>query len=340
MNMLQTANKTTKFILLASSITILLFASCKDQDVPAVPLVYDATSHIYGTMFKSRIGSWETIIDLETGRFDTIPGTKEEAGILNLPIGITELTDFERNKRIFVDANSSNLIIQDLETTNRRAMILLDPIYPDTERTIPRFRHLNFGSNTDEIYGISSNKQPYLINIATQTIELISIDLFSLELDLVDDFIYLEDSNDIVFIGRKYSTPESVYYVSVYDLDTEAIIYDSIPKSFGYIKDPSLDRIYALSLPTDDRGFRLMSLDFTENNVSSVLISTEDLAIDELSYYMQTIHTASNSYICRGGSASIEMPENFLYSIDLTTGELKNSVVLDDYGIMKSLKGE
>ena len=337
--MLQTANKTTKFIFLISSITILLFASCKDDD-PTIqaPLVYDAASHIYGTTFKAGIGSWETIIDLETGQFDTIPGTKEPVGALDLPIGVRELTDFDANRRIFVDG--SDLIIQDLETTTKTTIKLLDPIYPDTEIYIIRFQYLNFGRNKDEIYGISTYNQPYLINLATQTIELISIDVFSLDFDQIDDFIYLEDQNDFVFIGQKYSVDDS-YFVSVYDLDANAFtIYDSIPKSFGFVKDHASDRIYALSFPTDNHGFRLMSLDIRDDDVRSILISTENLAIDNLSFYMQTIHTASNSYICRGGSASIEVPENMLYSVDLTTGELKNSIILDDYGIMKSLKGE
>jgi len=321
--------------------SIFLLSACKDEPTePLLPLEYNAATSVYGKMYRlNELDRWETIIDLETGLFDTIPGTREAASSISFPSGTTDLTDFEGNRRIFVTSDDKNIIIQNLTSSDQISIELKDPV---SGFFINRLKHLDFGATNDEIYGISSTNQPYLINVSTKTIELVHTNI-PLDLDQVDAFMYLKERNDFVFFGRNHFNDEpSQYFASIYDIDTEQIIiHSSISNSFGYVKDPSSsDRIYALSLPSDDHLFRLISLNISSDNITSLFISTTDLAIDELSSYVQTIHTATNSYICRGGSTSLDDPKNNLYSIDLDSGELTNEVLLDNYGLMLGLKGE
>jgi hypothetical protein len=88
------------------------------------------------------------------------------------------------------------------------------------------------------------------------------------------------------------------------------------------------------------RFLRLMELNLSGGQFQVMSKSTSDLAIDNLSGYLQTIHSATDSYICRGGSSSGEMPIKIFYKIDLTTGELVNEVTLTDAGLLISLSAE
>ncbi len=181
----------------------------------------------------------------------------------------------------------------------------------------------------------------FLINILTNSIELIQSDL-ALDHDQINDFLYCKKSNDLFFIGQNnYEDLPSKDVASVYDLDSQEIIaHDFIPKLFGFVKHPDTDLIYCLTLPMEGQGFRLMELHVHDSGLSIQQKSVNDLMIDNLSSYLQTIHTASNSYICWGGSSYFDNPENYIYSINLNTGELTGEIYLENYGLMTNLEGE
>lgn len=127
----------------------------------------------------------------------------------------------------------------------------------------------------------------------------------------------------------------------LYNNAADSIVYTKvIDSSFGFVQYPKEDQIYFLTVPSSTSGFRLNELKLLGGQIQVTSMSTNDLEISNMSPYLQTIHSETNSYICRGGSNSIEAPSNFLYQIDLTTGELVNSAELEDSGIILSLSAE
>ncbi len=83
-----------------------------------------------------------------------------------------------------------------------------------------------------------------------------------------------------------------------------------------------------------------MKIEMATSGIEVTEVSQTDLPIDNLAVYLQTIHTASNTYIIRSGPATLDNPSNTLYSIDLNTGELLRGVALPDAGFLLKLAGE
>ena len=82
-----------------------------------------------------------------------------------------------------------------------------------------------------------------------------------------------------------------------------------------------------------------MNAEIDQNNINILEVSKTDLSINDLSPYVQTIHQGSNSYIIRAGSSNLDAPLNILYSINLTTGELVNEVLIEQTDMVLKIAG-
>ncbi|MEO1261671.1 MAG: hypothetical protein AAFZ15_22905 [Bacteroidota bacterium] len=313
-------------------------SACKDDDdANPQPLVYDASRHIYGTTSIQGQGSWETIIDLESGRFDTIPGTRENAGGFNFPLSTRELTDFVDNRRLFITFDKNDLVVQDLETAEKNIINLVGN--PNSIGLAP-FEYLNFGKSNNEVLGLYTFERTiYRVDIMMGNYEPLT-EYISMDQDQITNMLYSPENDYMIFFGQNNDT-ETVYLYSIFDMSVNEIIaHDTIPRFFGFVKHPSQNSIYCLTIPMNGIGFRLTELMVKEDRLDVRTVSTTDLEIDQLSPNLQTIHSATNSYICKGGSTSIENPETFLYSIDLTTGQLLRSTEVPGYGSMMNIESE
>ncbi len=322
---------------------LIVAVSCKKDDAdmdPAPPTSYDASSHVYATMIEVREGTWETIIDLETGKFRRIEETKSPGSSIEGTAGTTEMIDFINNRRIYKDpANGTgHIVVQDLETFESTTIDLFDS---DTGRYLTLFGDFYFGPDNEYIYGLTSAYDAYKVDLDTKEVKLIK-SLRTENIKQVQRFIYLQDRDQFLTIGNSQDVEDSYAY-SLYDIESQSVLAEDImPRLFGFAVHPNNDQIYALTYPTDDRKFRMVEITVNDNGLQIRQKSSSDLAIDELSTKVQTIHTATNSYICRGGSTAFEGegPENTLYSIDLNTGNLKSQVFLEDYKNMLGINGE
>ena len=119
---------------------------------------------------------------------------------------------------------------------------------------------------------------------------------------------------------------------------TAVISTTAISRGFGFVQHPvEKDNIYFIQATQDNKGFRLMKIEMNGDGINVSEISTTDLLINNMSLYLQTIHTASNTYILRGGSNSIETPSNTLYTIDLNNGNLMCEVEIEETGFLLKL---
>jgi hypothetical protein len=115
----------------------------------------------------------------------------------------------------------------------------------------------------------------------------------------------------------------------------------TVARGFGFIQHPDeKNNVYFIQNTQENIGFRLMKIQMNGNEVNVSEISSADLAINNLSPLLQTIHTTRNTYILRGGSSSIETPSNTLYSIDLNNGDLLHEVEIEETGFLLKLAGE
>lgn len=324
------------FLLLCS--IVLCVTACKKDEVERFckPSSYDKTNHVYGTMLSTDGSTtWETIIDLTTGLFRAIPASEEPlGGGLDLPLGVRNLTDFEGNRKIYL--SGGKLIIQDLTTFDKTIIELTGQGF-----NVQNPKYLNFGIDKNTVYFLAL-VDILSVDLTTQEINLVKDDIL-VDQNQFDDFIYLPESNDFVFFGQKnFTGGVSEKRVSVFDLDTDTVLYtDSIPNLFGFVKHPENDDIFALTIPTTEKKFRLTRLRAMDDFLFISELSSSNLAIDELSPYLQTVHTATNSYVCRGGTNSIDTQnENTLYSINLTNGTLTGEILIEDYETMIGLQGE
>jgi outer membrane protein assembly factor BamB len=310
----------------------LSISSCKDDDEQPSISEYDPSVHVYATNFRSRVGEWETFIDITTGNYDSIPGTKEPAGAINFPNGTAALTDFPQNRRIYINqADGQEMIIQNL-TTLEKTTIPLE--LPDGSSLITRPEFLAFGADNNTVYAFDiADNAIYVVNLTTQTLS-IHADNLPLNGSSFEAMIYQKSTNDLLFLEREK------YYI--FDLDANELVNDSgvLPGLFGFVQHPDNDFVYALTYPNADRVFRLVRLARTDNEFTTQTLSGSDLAIDDLSPNLQTIHTATNAFVCRGGTTLENNIETYIYSIDLTTGELLRTVTLNGFELMTKLEGE
>lgn len=307
-------------------------SSCKDDDEQPRISEYDPAIHVYATNFRSRVGEWETFVDITTGNYDSIPGTREPAGTINFPNGTAALNDFSQNRRIYLNqVSGQEMTIQDL-TTLEKTVITLE--LPDGSSLITRPEFLTFGADNNTVYAFdTADDAIYVIDLVNQTIDLL-VDDIVVDRNGIEAFIYLKSSHEIVFLGNDFYT--------IYDLNSGQLVIedDTIPDLFGFVKHPDTDDIYCLSFPTTDFAFRLVRMVKQGGQYGVVMISLEDLEIDNLSPNLQTIHTATNAFVCRGGTTLENNIETYIYSIDLNTGELIRTVTLNGFELMTKLEGE
>ena len=230
----------------------LALSSCGDDDEQPSISEYDPSVHVYATNFRSRVGEWETFIDITTGSYDSIPGTKLPAGGINFPNGTAVLTDFQQNRRIYLDPGSGGeLIVQDL-TTLEKTVITLE--LPDGSSLITRPEFLTFGADNNTVYAFdTADDAIYVVDLVNQTFDLL-IDDIVVDRNGLEAFIYLKSSHEIVFLGNDFYT--------IYDLSSGQLVLedDTIPDLFGFVKHPDTDDIYCLSFPTTDFAFRTRTI--------------------------------------------------------------------------------
>lgn len=320
---------------------LLLSFSCGDDTIKA-PLEYDSSRHVQGTLYDifDSVYSWETIIDVETGDFDTIPGTRERELNRVLPFGPDRLTDFENNRRIYSRTNGYSLVIHDLESLEKQFISLEDSITGDKISFPP---YIEFGNNTDELFVIDQYFSGlYRADLTNYSIERIA-DKPLINIKLITDIIFSKEDQRIILLGQTVNTTSQVATsYAIYDLASNTVIKEgSLPDVFGFAKHPTKNSIFCLTVPTLELGIRLVELQINQNDLSVVYISPEDLVLDDgLSTHRSTIHSATNSYICRGGSTHEANQETYLHRIDLISGELQKSVFVDGHDFMIKLAGE
>lgn len=333
----------TRFFLLINLFSFCFLACDKDEDpITDTTFEYDSQKHVYGTLMSVNDLGWENqevIIDIESGELSIVEGTTESGGGIDFPNGTKDLTDFEQKRRIFKDLVTNDMVVQNLETGEKEIIELND----SDGVSIGSANYFVFGDDNNTVYVLTSVADIWSVDLSTKSVELIKDQIF---LDLndyqIEDFRYHRGSQKLLIFGkRSNSSASDAFAVFTFDLTSKIVeLQYSLPALFGYQVHPDGERIFALTLPSDDEGFRLTEILFSNGSFDTKKISNEDLAIDQLSPYIQTIHTASNSYVCRGGSNSIEMPETILYQIDLTTGELLGEATLAKVGHLLKLEGE
>lgn len=326
---------------------IISFISCNQNDdmveeEPLSPLVYDPLEHIYGKYQIFGVGEWEAIIDPISGQHDSIPGTKRIAGGFSYPIGTKQLVSFENNQRIFLGSNNQKLLIQNFSTLDYLSIDVKDL---NTNRTLINPSHIFFGKTEDQIFILDNDKSLWKVDIQTNLVEIEFENIVPDNDVNVTNIFYLKDSDDFLFTTNNsdfgVSSDPSATELMLYDNDVDSIIHTkTIQRGFGFVRFPKEDQFFYLTYPSGQVGFKLMNVKVSGSELEITTKSTSKLAIDSLSGYLQTIHSATNKYICRGGSNLIEAPTNILYSIDLTTGELTNEATLTDSGIMSNLASE
>ena len=323
---------------------IVLLVGCNTDDDQldfSSLLPYNPDKHLYGTI-QFPVGNtweaWEVVIDPSSGRLDTLAGTKVSGGSFSYPVGTKNLTAFGRNQRIYLDIEE-RLVVQDLETGEKTMIELRDA---GTSESVIFPQYLRFGTNEDELFLIDTDKTVWSIDLLSETVEKTSTRLPVPEGGNLSNVFYLPVLDHFLFSSNSTAfNAGTVTDLLLYDLSTGTITNSmTIPESFGLAQDAGGDGFYFLQIPGEDTGFRLMEFRINAGQMELIQLSDADLPIDELSLYAQTIHTATNSYICRGGSNSIEMPSNTLYSIDLDSGNLTDEVVLEEDGILLKLVGE
>jgi hypothetical protein len=320
--------------------------SCNNDDEvissspPLLPLNYDPLKHIYGTSVIWNEPESGIIIDPISGLHDTIPETKRLAVGFLLPVGRTQLFSFENNQRISIGDHFDELIIQDLTTYDYTT---IDLISQTTNQSIMLPQFLIFGNSDNQIFIIDSDNSLWEIDLQNNTVERIIEEMIVSSNNIyISDIFYIKDSDDFILATTISGVNEPLSReLMLYDYDVDSIVVTkTIEGSFGFVQSPEEDKIFFLQAPTAQEGFRLMELKMVGGQMIVTSKSSSNLALDNLSGYLQTIHSGTNSYICRGGSNSFDMPTNFLYSIDLTTGELVNEVELIDAGLILSLSAE
>jgi hypothetical protein len=338
-NILQTA---------AIFFVLLLSFSCdterNTEDIPSAPLQYDPALHVQGTFIDTwgytQAGyAWEVIIDLESGAFDTIPGTGEPAGGFFLPVGPDRLTDFENNRRIYMDRNNTKIVVQDLESLEKKFIDIADPD-PTQEIYFPLY--LAFGNTSNELFAYAQYPDKiYRIDLENETFEVVA-DIIFTDMKSVTDIIFSRASQRIILLGQTINTTnQEASAYAIYDLAEQAIVReDAIPITFGFVKHPTQNSIFCLTVPNSEAGFRLTEFEIRTDGLLEVPRSLADVEMNSISTHRSTIHTATNSYVVRGGSTSELNPETILYRIDLETGELQAETNIDTPYSMLKVAGE
>ena len=309
---------------------ILLASSCGNEDDGfALPEEYDPTRHIYSmNAYRNSEDAYECIINPTTGEFHRLEGTAEPFGSFDIPIGPRFLTDFENKRRIY-PARLGTINIQDLVTLEVSS---IDVAAEGTHTGSWDF--LTFGQDNNTIIGYDiGDRRVFSFDIPTQTITVVAQDL-PFPGTTVEAVEYLRRNNEVAIFTRES-------YL-IYDIDDQVITQQDTfsLEMFGYVQHPDEEKFYALTVPSGGRGFRLIEIFRNDNQLLLQTRSQEKLDINKIATNRQTIFTAGNSYICTGGSGSIENPTNFLYSIDLSSGRLLHSHELYNFGLMLKLRGE
>jgi hypothetical protein len=336
--------KNFALLLFLTVTTITLFSACGDDDAaPGISslLPYDASEHIYATLRIDDVNEWEAVVSPATGQFDTLPGTYRSVGSISFPNGTKRLSAFLGNKRIFIsEIYDSELYIQDLETLDYEVLELKET---DGGSTVIFPQFLRFGANEDELYLLDTDGSVWKIHLQNKEVEKILADILPTNNEYVSNFYYLK-SDDKFLVSTNDAAINAGTMTNLYlvDAETDSVLTTTeITETFGLVQHPdSPNNFYCLQVPNDDAGFRLWEIQVQGESINTGQKSSSDLPIDELSIYIQTIHTATDSYICRGGSNSFDNPTNTLYTIDLTSGELAGETDFFDSAFFVKMAGE
>ncbi|MFK7810572.1 MAG: hypothetical protein AB8F74_22385 [Saprospiraceae bacterium] len=338
--------KTLAFLFMTG---LLLVGCSSDDDMPPTGegesiLPYNSSDHVYGTLAVRDVGTWEIVIDPSTGAHNKVSETETPFEGTSARIGGLELTSFERNERLFVSrSDDSKLKVQDLETFNITEIDLTDT---SLNKTVSFPQLLQFGSDQNELYLMDTDYSLWKINLESKMVNKIYDRIPVSNGTYISNLFYVASTGH--FLGmtntdaiNDYRGDNLFLFDTALPDSTSIISTKSISKGFGFVQHPiDKNNIYFIQTSQDDKGFRLMKIAINGNELDVSEISTTDLSIDNLSPYLQTIHTASNTYILRGGSNDIEAPTNTLYSININTGELIHEVEIEETGFLLNLAGE
>lgn len=328
----------SRLLLSILALATLTYTACDDDSDMRTPVEYNPNCCVYSTMQRDDLSQrWEVAVELESGNWDSIPETRRPSAPFQLPVGVNRLNDFSGNRHLYTDADGANLIVQDLTTFDIFTLPLNDP---ETGQEIEGSLFLQEGRSSDEYFLYSGQEERvYGIDLAAQSLS-IALDTFPLDFDLLNDFVYSPSENYFVFMGQiNQSFTERLYTATIYDNETQALVArDTFPQRlFGFVPDPDAGRMFALTFPENQFGYRLYEVQFRgADGLAYTELSNQNLAIGQLSEQLQTLHTASNSYLCYGESP----PFKVIYQLDLDSGDLRTQIVLDEFGTMIKLDGE
>lgn len=335
----QALNSSTmlRALTLFAFISCCFLLGCDDDDDGdngnRTPLTYDPATTIYGTLGYAPEDVWEVVIDPISGQVDSISGTKQFMP-LSLPLGPRFFQAFNPDRRFFVDL-SQDLRVQNLET------FAYETFSDGTPNGLVNPQFITQGRSDNELIILDTDQSLWLANTVDFTLSKWIDDLTPQGRRALYAFQVGENEILRIFAGSCANCPEAST-MDVIDSDLVSVLAagDLSETGFGFVRHPASNDFYFLSQSNQTRGFRLGVLSWDGSSITERIISTEDLEINNLSGQQQTIHTASNTFIAVSPSGTLEAPENILYRIDLTTGELVGEVSLQTDGQLFKISGE
>lgn len=323
----------------------LYWVGCADDESPASVLPYRASAHIYGTFGQIDNGFWEVVIDPATGHYEKLVASEETLTARSPRVGAFALTAFERNELIYGSPPSrlAALSVQDLETFEISDIALRDTLLGQS-MVFPQL--LRFGASQNEVFLMDTDRSIWHIDLDSRAVRKVHDGLPVPAGGYVCHFFHRSSDGHFLVMTNEVAsnayTADKIHVINPALPNPKATLSTTtIPSGFGFLQHPvDRDAIYYIQRAQSDKGFRLMKITMSAGGMNISEISQTDLPIENLSPYLQTIHTATNTYILRGGSSSLDAPSNVLYSIDLNNGKLVREVPIRDAGFLLKLAGE
>jgi len=339
--------KNYQYLRILSLITIfsLLIVGCSHEneidpeEVESI-LPYDSSKHIYGVFGVNNGDKWEVVIDPVTGKLDRIPETKEIFGGVSGYIGSKDLTSFDRNERIYIPtADDTKLILQNLDNFEITTIDLTDM---SLNKTVVFPKLIRFGKDQNEIYLLDTDDSLWKIDLDSQVVTRVHDRIPVSDNKAIFNFFYIESTGNFLCNIKGDGENDKLIIFNPQAPNSSAFITTNyIASGFGFVQHPiDRDKFYYIQRLSNNKGYRLMYVEVVEDQIFVSQKSVADLPIENLSTYLQTIHSATNTYILRAGSNNIDSPSNNLYSINLNTGVLVNEVDLKEVGFISKLAGE
>jgi hypothetical protein len=300
------------------------------DDEPSYKFDYEPGEDVLITVSDRNEGHFLATLDVKRGRVG-VNENMEFAGALSYPLGRKTLVDFGQERCIYFDDNTREIVVQEFDgKVEGRVSLTANPDLSNHFIT-----HLTFGDDRETVYAAISPGGIVKLDLKQGFyVEVVTADLL-LEGAQLQDLLYHPGSNSLVYKGTKSGPNDEVEHYAFQFSLSEGTLKSMVQVDpvFGLRAHPVSGRIYGLTWPGSDKGFRLVEL-MTGDQLSLREISSGDLSIDDLSADINVISSLNDEYFIVGGFFSVENDsENVLHRIDLSTGEHKGSVDIRSGGL-------